>query len=387
MAFLIDKRGVALKHNQIPGAVPFHKLSPFLQQKCFEFHLNGGQINGTSALKEHKIFMPGKRLSATKKLLGKMALLREGSWDDDGAEAGIPHDPDVEPAETPVDRTKDARVAATELSKSPTLEFDSIDDLAKHLQARVKAGDEEAWRQLERAFFPYVKALALQNLYYYPELADEMAQDSLLEMHKKIAQWEDGTGLMTWLKYIVRGKCYNAEDKEKNHNPLSKVAVDDTPQSENEEGDVHFATAVAQDDTLPPDKAVERDDEVNHFMDAIHRMLNSLPEEEARVMLMYAFEEIPQQEIAEKLGWKLSKVKARLENARFYAKRWLESNPEMGKVMSFIRNESKESSKRGFISNFQKFVETCIILTEGERAEVASDDPLSSIDSFLNESV
>jgi RNA polymerase sigma factor (sigma-70 family) len=375
MAFLISEEQIRKTFNSRPKILSrFEELSPYLQSQVIKYYRNGGLHDGSvSLLKEKKIFMPGKNLSAVRAIF---KLTEEEEVDVNVSD---------EEKELQASRRREAKSTAHSLSHSPVGDYSDLDDLAKHLQPRILAGDEEAWETLYTAFYPYVRALADLNLFYCHWLVDEVATDSLKEVWNKRAEWTPGTGLMTWLKYIVRGRCYNYENKEHTRHVLDKVPIasereDDS--GEEERGD----SQIIPDTSLAPDKSVTRQEDVGNMMDEIHKMLESLPVEERQVMMMYAFEEKSVSEIAKSLGWKLSKVKSRLENARFYTSRWLETHPRMGRIMSFIKNESKGSKTAlSIIPNIKWFVESPIKFSTSELSELSlEDDSITRINAILN---
>ena len=309
-------------HNKVADVIPFHLLPSALQERAIRYW----DVR-------RKLLSESRPRSSSSILMNLIQESPDDTTDEDTTPLrpfGKHHD-DIPPL-------------------PPASQFKSIDELAKSIQSRVKEGDVQAWNMLYKAFLPYVTAITRHELYYYPDAVDDVANDVMNWLHSKgVADWDEGTGLMTWLKQVVKFKCMNWGEKYGKHTfPMTQIG--DEHQDDNEEGDVNYAvsgvTGVHPDfeaershgHDLDPSEKVGRAEEVKLFMKTMSKIISELPEEESTVMNLSAFEGLTIKEIAAKLDWKESKVKSRLENARWHTREWLLNNPEMSKLMKFVMN-------------------------------------------------
>jgi RNA polymerase sigma factor (sigma-70 family) len=297
---LLSITEAAALHNKVPDVTPFDQLPPKRQEQVYHYYLNGGIVESSF------VKWAGKKLHGVTALMGFLS------------------------------------------EAAPASDVSDIDQLALRLQPDVLKGDQKAWAQIYQAFLPYAKSLAKQELYYFPADVDDVASDAMRTLHDKISkgEWDAGTKLMTWLKYIVKNKAMNLIDKEKKHLEKDVHAVDDTDAEEDEEGDLRHASAVASDSAANPADAVEKEDDKGTWYDKtfmlrqVRKLVDGLPAEEKRALIAYAFENKPYQQIANEFGWPLHKVKSRIENARWYTRDWLARHPDMKAVMNFALEES-----------------------------------------------
>lgn len=290
-------------HNSIPDITPFEDLPQFRRKQVLEFYHEGKSYSGSLSFG----------------LNGKSSFI------------------------------------ASKLSQ--IMESGDPNELALSLYDELTNGTgtekSRAWSKLYDALFPYARSLARHELYYYPDDAEDVASQAMLTLHDKIeaGEWERGSGVMTWLKYIVKNKAMNFKEKMEVRKALSHDSIEDENQEEDSEGDVRYASASAPapEEDQPDEHLMQGEDLQdkrskfhNTFMKSVQQMIDELPEEEKKAIQTVVFlaqeEEASktQSEMAKDLGWPLHRFKSRLENARWYLKRWLEKEPEIQNLMQYI---------------------------------------------------
>ena len=151
--------------------------------------------------------------------------------------------------------------------------------------------DRAAFAELFRHFAPRVKSYMLR-LGAPPEMAEELAQETLLTVWRKAALFDPArAGASTWIFTIARNLRIDALRRERR--PLIDLPeVDPEPEAT---PDVLFDGA-------------ERDSR-------LRRAMTDLPPDQAEVVRLSFFEDKPHSEIAERLGLPLGTVKSRLRLA------------------------------------------------------------------------
>ena len=169
--------------------------------------------------------------------------------------------------------------------KAPAIEA------AAMIQAIAARSDREAFTALFSHFAPRVKAYLLRGG-SSPAAAEELAQETLLAVWRKAAQFDPArAGASTWIFTIARNLRIDAIRRDR----PAPVAEDPTD-----------AAPPAQADALV--SAAERDDRVRGA-------LRSLSPEQAEIVQLSYFSDETQSVIAARLGLPLGTVKSRLRLA------------------------------------------------------------------------
>jgi RNA polymerase sigma-70 factor (ECF subfamily) len=163
---------------------------------------------------------------------------------------------------------------------------------ARLILSIAASGDREAFAALFRHFAPRVKGYLLK-LGATSAAAEELAQDTLLQVWRKAAQFDPArAGASTWIFTIARNLRIDAQRRER---PVS------TAEDPSEAKDLEApADAVLL--------AAEREAQVR-------TALGALPPEQAEIVQLSFFSDEPHSVIAERLKLPLGTVKSRLRLA------------------------------------------------------------------------
>jgi len=351
MRLLVDSKTAEKLHDSIEDITPFRELSRFLQERCIEFH--------------KKVSLVENRKSSTSvaHIKNGMKLMRLMESDEE--------------VETDVPETDEEEEVAWQPKpiKRVSYEHADLDILAREIQPEVLAGNKAAWNKLYHAFHPYITAIAAHELYYYPEAIEDVVNEVFNWFHNHLQDWDEGTGLMTWLKRVTQNKAKNWDDREKKRK-FVHVPIGDEYQGEDEEGDVEYARSgvtglhpdVERDNPgykrefdRTPDEQAAYSEETRELFKLIDRTIKkTLPADEAAVMSLILYNDtISEKEIAETLGWSISKVKSRKENGRWWMNKAVEADPALRRLVNIFRGagkirESKNSTVKALCEIFGK---------------------------------
>ena len=167
--------------------------------------------------------------------------------------------------------------------------------LATDLQSVATARDRAAFARLFAFYAPRVKAY-LRRLGAEDAVAEDLMQEVMLTVWRRADQFDRSrAALSTWIFTIARNKRIDAIRRDRHpdfdpDDPALVVEADDRAR-----GDVYTEAAQARDEVM--------------------RALGQLPEEQARLLRIFYFEEKPHSQIASELGLPLGTVKSRLRLA------------------------------------------------------------------------
>ncbi|BCX05596.1 MAG: RNA polymerase subunit sigma-24 [Candidatus Roseilinea sp.] len=164
------------------------------------------------------------------------------------------------------------------------------------------AGDADAFRPLVEAYQVKVYNLALRMLGNERE-AEDAAQDAFLQAYARLATYKPEWRFKTWLMTIASNLCIDRLRRRR----LESIAFADVVQREEGNDEIEFTSRDPQ-----PDAVVARQqrDEV------IRAMLLELPAEDRSMVVMFYFNDMSYEEIAQAMHTTVSAVKARLFRAR-----------------------------------------------------------------------
>lgn len=175
------------------------------------------------------------------------------------------------------------------MSDAPALSPERFADMIRAIAAH---GDRDAFADLFNHFAPRVKSYLLR-LGAPPELAEELAQETLLSVWRKAAAFDSGrAAASTWIFTIARNLRIDAFRRARRADPAEDPS--DTPDAPK-----------TPDDALA---AVQSETRIRHA-------LLSLPPEQAEVVRLSFFSDKPHSEIAEDLALPLGTVKSRMRLA------------------------------------------------------------------------
>jgi RNA polymerase sigma-70 factor (ECF subfamily) len=167
-------------------------------------------------------------------------------------------------------------------------------DWARLVEAVAKEADREAFNQLFAHFAPRVKSLMLKNG-AGSELAEEIAQETLLLVWRKASQFDPSTsGVAAWIFTIARNLRIDLIRKSRSSVSLEQAEY-----------------LAWEDEAISPEALVQsRQDSVR-----VRRALATLPEEQVRAIKEAYYEEKSQGEIAVEADIPLGTVKSRMRLA------------------------------------------------------------------------
>ena len=165
----------------------------------------------------------------------------------------------------------------------------------------AQRGEESAAAELFEIFQSDIYYFILKTVNNDRELAEDLTQDTFMEILETIHKLEEPAAFVTWSKQIAYHKCTAYFRKRKD------LLVD-----ENEDGYSVFDTIEETNEEFIPDAALEQEDLKNTIMG----MIRELPEEQRAAIILRYFNEVSVKEIAEIQGVSEGTIKSRLNYAR-----------------------------------------------------------------------
>ena len=165
----------------------------------------------------------------------------------------------------------------------------------------VQNGDEGAATQLYETFRDSIYYQIYKTVDNDVELAEDLTQDTFIEILETIGQLQEPAAFVTWSKQIAYHKCTGYFKKRK------EILLD-----ENEDGYSVFDTVQEDREEFIPDEALDKED----LKQTIQNMIRELPEEQRSAILLRYFNEISVKEIAQIQGVTEGTVKSRLNYGR-----------------------------------------------------------------------
>lgn len=174
----------------------------------------------------------------------------------------------------------------------------------------MQAGDEAATALMYETFHEDFYYFILKTVNNDRELAEDLTQDTFLEILETIHKLEEPVAFVTWAKQIAYHKCTGYFRKKK------ELLLD-----ENEDGTTAFDIQVEENAEFIPDEALDN----KELKQTLMEMINELPEEQRAALLLRYFNEISVKEIAQIQNVSEGTIKSRLNYARKSIKQAVES--------------------------------------------------------------
>jgi RNA polymerase sigma-70 factor (ECF subfamily) len=220
-----------------------------------------------------------------------------------GANPGYAHPPETPPASTPIgppsgfpDEPPDAATEADETKL-----------LVARLVSKAKKGDRDAYRQLVERYQKRVFAIVFGML-HSREDAMELSQDVFVKVYRRIAEFEEKSSFYTWVYRIAVNLAIDFRRREwkKVHTEYDDSMADDG-----------LDDGVFQRDRRSPEQLTQ-DKELGA---EIQRALDTLPEEQRKVLVMREIEGMAYQEMADVMECSIGTIMSRL----FYARKKMQA--------------------------------------------------------------
>jgi RNA polymerase sigma-70 factor (ECF subfamily) len=185
-------------------------------------------------------------------------------------------------------------------------------ETSSDLLQRLRAGEEEAWREMHRDHYPRLWS-SVQRILNNPTLADDVVQETFIKAHRDIHRFHGQSQLGTWLYRIAINQALDTMRKkvrtERWLSFLSPVATEDSGMPTLPEGEVPPAAALG----------LERAD----LRARISEAMSGLSAEHRAVVQLRLIDEMSLEESARLLRCKPGTVNSRLHYACEHLRRML----------------------------------------------------------------
>ena len=193
------------------------------------------------------------------------------------------------------------------LSLVPTPSGDAEAQLVRQtdaeLVARARAGDDDAFEALYAQCLPPVRRF-LRDLLRDEAAAEEAAQETFVRALLRLGTLQDGERPLAWLLGIARN--VSLEHRREQARPVQSVGLDVAGSLSNDETAEDASATLTPEDLLLGREAGR----------AVEIALGQLDEDRRTVLLLRAEHDLGCAEIAQLLGWSVSKVKVEVHRAR-----------------------------------------------------------------------
>ncbi|MCS7000828.1 MAG: sigma-70 family RNA polymerase sigma factor [Bacteroidota bacterium] len=178
----------------------------------------------------------------------------------------------------------------------------------RELIERAKNGDERAFNELYKRYRETVFNFSY-NVCHNKDYAEEVVQDTFVNVFRKLHQYDGRAKFSTWLYSIVVNNCQM-------HNRRTKleqatVSIDEL-RRDDEESDQSIEMASVED--YRPDVIYTN----NELREALHRALQKLPLDYRLPFILRELEGLSNEEAASVLGLSVPAFKSRLHRARTF---------------------------------------------------------------------
>ncbi len=190
------------------------------------------------------------------------------------------------------------------------------------LLSRLRDGDREVFgtlvRRFERELFGYLRRYLGDD-----DLAEDVFQNTFVQVFLKIRQYEPGRPARPWLYAIATNQAIDAL-RRKNRRIADRPA--DTISAPDEEGEPRPLFELLPSSTEAPPEVAERGEQAERVRAAVSR----LPELLRQAVLLVYFQGLKYQDAADILGIPVGTVKSRLHAALTkLTEEWSEENAEV----------------------------------------------------------
>ena len=168
------------------------------------------------------------------------------------------------------------------------------------LVSRAKSGDEQAFAELMRAYYAFVYRIVIE-IVNNPHDAEEVVQDTFLNVYRGLTQYEDRTKFRSWLAKIARNRALNWQRAQR----VDTVSIND----------VSEGTLRAVD---TPEEQLIRDEQI----ELVRRAMSTLSQKDRDIARSYYLDGASYDELTRTHGLSYKAISFRLSRAkRILAKR------------------------------------------------------------------
>ena len=168
------------------------------------------------------------------------------------------------------------------------------------LVQRILSGDETAFSVIVKKYQKSVHALAWRKVGDF-HIAEEITQDTFLQVHSKLASLKNPSQFAGWL-YVIADRLCRAWFRKRQ---LQTESLETTDEEILEESDYADYIREEREETA-----------IIHRRQIVQRLMEKLPESERTVMVLYYLGEMSCKEISKFLGVSSNTVRSRLHRAR-----------------------------------------------------------------------
>ena len=179
-----------------------------------------------------------------------------------------------------------------------------VDDNVQLIR-RILSGDDEAFSTLMRKHRDGVHALIWRKIGDF-HTAEEITQDTFIQVYKKLGTLEDPNRFEGWLYVIANRRCINWIKRNKvKMNKLNMQSLEDTPPEEVEKASYEYHISR------------QRETEITKQRQNLAKtLLQQLPESERTIVTLHYLGKMTAKEIGKFLGVSVNTIKSRLRRAR-----------------------------------------------------------------------
>lgn len=174
----------------------------------------------------------------------------------------------------------------------------------EQLVTRILEGDEVAFEILFKEYHLKILNLCYAMLHNRDE-AEDLTQEVFLEVYRSIDKFRGKSQLSTWIYRIAVNKSINQTKKNKLRRFFS-----------------------LESDSVIGTKSFEQTDwslEDKQYNNYLHQALDKLPTKQKKAFVLFAYDQLPQKEIAEIMNCSLQSVEILVYRARKSIQKYIES--------------------------------------------------------------
>lgn len=190
-------------------------------------------------------------------------------------------------------------------------------ELQDLLGAVARSGDRSAFATLFKHYAPRLKTFLMRSG-TRPELAEELAQEAMVQVWRKAASFDPARAqVSTWIYTIARNLCIDTARRDRITPTCTTLDDGDEPATQA----VQAELALLADGQAGPQEQLDG----ARLEAGVRQALERLPPEQAQILRLSFFDEQPHASIARELALPLGTVKSRIRLAVTQLRRLLDA--------------------------------------------------------------